>query len=90
MKKLFVGLLVSGFLLWMLLGAVIYVYGLYLAETLDVFPFVLISFVPLIGQVYLVWLFWSITGVFFSWYTISIFIWLAFGVLLGTLVERRR
>lgn len=89
MGKLVGALLVAGFFFWILLAVALYVYGLYLASLFGSAAIVLLSFVPLVGQVYLIWSIWGATGTFFSTYTIAILSWIALGVLLGNVVQRR-
>jgi hypothetical protein len=84
-KKLFASLLVVGFVLWLLLSAAIYVWGLALAATLGSTAIVLFSLVPLIGQAYLIWSFWSVTSSF----TIVFLSWIVLTILLGTFLQRR-
>jgi hypothetical protein len=88
-KKLFASLLVVWFALWLLLSGAIYVWGLALAATLGSTAIVLFSLVPLIGQAYLIWSFWSVTGIFFSSFTIVCLSWIVLTILLGTLLQRR-
>jgi hypothetical protein len=64
MNKLGTWSLVAGFFLWLLLALGIYLYGLYLAGEYGTVSLLLISFVPLIGQVFLIWSIWSATGFF--------------------------
>ena len=89
-QKLYAGVLIAGFFAWMLLGAAIYFYGLYLAGASAPIAIIITSLVPLIGQAYWIWVIWTTTGVFFNSYLIAFLSWIALGVLLGNIVERRR
>jgi hypothetical protein len=89
LKKLGTWSLVAGFIVWLLLAVGIYLYGLYLAGESGTIALLLIAFVPLVGQAFLIWLVWSATGVFFNYYVIALLSWIALGVLLGNVVQRR-
>ena len=70
----------------MILGAAIYVCGLYLASASNSAG-ILSSLRA--GPQIMIWAIWSATGMFFNYYTIALFSWLALGVLLGNLIQRR-
>ena len=44
---------------------------------------VVLSFIPAIGQLVLLWLAWTTTGAFFTLHTILFLAWLALGILIG-------
>jgi hypothetical protein len=87
MRKLVAGFFVAGYFASMLLGAAIYLYGLYLAGEFGSTALLLVSFVPVIGQGFLIWSMWSVTGAFFNSYTIALLSWFALVILLGNLVR---
>ncbi len=64
------------------LGILIYAGGLILAFTFGFAPFLLLAFLPLIGQLYLFLLVWQVSASFVNLYSIALFI---FGCLLAVL-----
>ncbi|HEY7245013.1 MAG TPA: hypothetical protein VH678_14155 [Xanthobacteraceae bacterium] len=61
------------------LGAFIYGGGLFIGLTFGSFPWWLLTFFPVIGQLYLMLLTWDIAGTVYNLYTLALFV---FGCLL--------
>src|ERR1700738_401974 len=60
----------------LLLGAGIYFFTLYLAYLTSFGSLLLTLFIPVLGQLYWLWIVWGTTGVFFNWFTIACLVWL--------------
>jgi hypothetical protein len=86
-RKLVAALFVAGYFVAFLLSAAVYIYGIYLADQFGSTALLLVSFVPVLGQGFLVWSMWSVTGVFFNSYTIALLSLFALAILLGNLVR---
>src|SRR5580704_15341691 len=60
----------------LLLGAGIYFFTLYLAYLTSFGSLLLTLFIPVLGQLYWLWIVWGTTGVFSNWFTIACLVWL--------------
>jgi hypothetical protein len=85
----FIGyLILAGFLVWGVGGLILFNWGMNLATSLGFDGSPLMT-LPVIGWVYLVWMVWTTTGVFFSAFTIAFLGWIAMILLLGMILQRR-
>ena len=71
----------------LLLGAGIYFFTLYLAYLTSFGSLLLALFIPVLGQLYWLWIVWGTTGVFFNWFTIACLVWLGLVVGLAVLAK---
>jgi hypothetical protein len=72
-----------------LLGAFIYGAGIFIAATFGSFSWWFLAFLPVIGQIYLIFLIWQFTATWINLYTMALFIFVCFLVLVVLIFETR-
>jgi hypothetical protein len=72
-----------------LFGVFVYGAGIFIGATFGSFPWWLLAFIPMIGQVYLILLIWQFTATLINLYTIALFIFVCLLVLFGITIETR-
>jgi hypothetical protein len=57
-----------------LLGAIIYGGGIFIGAAFGSFPWWFLTFLPVIGQTYLILLIWDVTSTLINLYTLALFV----------------